>query len=355
MAGTRSKTKLLTKAVPTAANILKTKQRATKDVPSASTPRTGTITKYLNKSCPKEPQSNSEGNLTSALERIGQLTAQRDALIDKIQSLESKLACLEEEVVLLKRKDIISKTKQAVRQPNAPVLSKKAPSSSVFQKEVVRIVGDSQTRQMSSLLREILPARFLVEGKTMPGAGALHVLETAKQDSRHRKIDHLILLCGTNDVHSRRPIDMHPALKDLERNTNIGRIIFLAIPHRFDLHPRSAVHKVTRKLNESIYDFCLSSQKSDFIDLNLNHHHHTRHGLHINLKGKERLCKHLKTRLMKATSSPPLAAPIPGLCSSLDCSGAVDDTLITVDFTLGYSRCDSPSFLAENEAAGVAS
>ncbi|KAG8298217.1 hypothetical protein J6590_018621 [Homalodisca vitripennis] len=119
--------------------------------------------------------------------------------------------------------------------------------------------------------------------------------------------DLLVLTCGSNDVSHNEASSAINAIKStLKKNIN-KRIILVDLPNRFDLSDWSCVNVEIRKTNEELKR--LSEQLGNVslvqayckADRSL----HTRHGMHLSLRGKQWLTsKILEAAVVMTTEQP---------------------------------------------------
>jgi hypothetical protein len=73
-------------------------------------------------------------------------------------------------------------------------------------------------------------------------------------------------------------------------------------PHRYDLQDSSCVNKEIKVYNRKLGKMLKDMHHESIIDMNLNRNEFTRHGLHMNSSGKEKIAKiivHNKTNPLK--------------------------------------------------------
>ncbi|KAG8256867.1 hypothetical protein J6590_061150 [Homalodisca vitripennis] len=141
-----------------------------------------------------------------------------------------------------------------------------------------------------------------------PGGRANQVLNQDNIDGE--KLGHsdlLVLACGSNDVSHNEASSAINAIKStLKKNIN-KRIILVDLPNRFDLSDWSCVNVEIRKTNEELKRLSeqlgnVSLVQASKADRSL----HTRHGMHLSLRGKQWLTsKILKAAVVMTTEQPP--------------------------------------------------
>uniref|UniRef100_A0A8D9BCC1 Uncharacterized protein n=2 Tax=Cacopsylla melanoneura TaxID=428564 RepID=A0A8D9BCC1_9HEMI len=156
------------------------------------------------------------------------------------------------------------------------------------------ILSDSMGRGLAQELSVILP-RTQVTGYVYPNAKFNDVVKCAEElCTELTKSDFVFILCGTNNTHDLAPastpyFNMRP-IKSLQEKTNV---ILSAIPFRYDGYCYQNTNICWS--NEYLFNKC-QELNVNFISCNvvLKRPHFTRHGLHMNSKGKCALADKVK-------------------------------------------------------------
>lgn len=169
-------------------------------------------------------------------------------------------------------------------------------------KKKVLLLSASQGRHCSALLQKNLGNDFEVCGIVKPSAKLKDVVRDAHQKVKDfNENDCLIVLGGTNDVEA-DGMYKQSISKDLRKVLPLSKqtnVIFNSIPTRFDRPDlKKHVDIANKIIHFTINDS--SNKKSSNLRLNFNNERlsrdcYTRHGLHLNLKGKQEMCKKLST------------------------------------------------------------
>jgi hypothetical protein len=144
----------------------------------------------------------------------------------------------------------------------------------------------------ASEVQHNLESGYEVQGLVKPGSYLATVLNTAKKDIEElTKNDGVVVLEGTKDVGKYKTQKGLHQIKNSAENHNQTNIIVKGINYRYDLLINSCVNNeikiFSRKLRKQLKVF----DNASIIQVNLETQHFTRHGLHLNSKGKEQLTK----------------------------------------------------------------
>lgn len=167
----------------------------------------------------------------------------------------------------------------------------------------VTIVGDSHARHIAALTREVTPSSTAVTGVCKPGAGLMNIVPTAAPPGNHC----YVLLAGTNDVAAGRPDIIFDNIEAaLRRCTESSKILVCPLTTRYDLPTDSTVHDVVRRTNLYISELCGRMEGVEMIDISsISRQLYTAHGLHLRLRGKQKLARLIVDKLASIPSSPP--------------------------------------------------
>lgn len=195
--------------------------------------------------------------------------------------------------------------------PSGPKKKKKGKKAGV--KEIL-IVADSQGRDCSSMLKEELSGKlngnFEVCGIVKPNGKLKDVVEhISNLVEDFTKDDCVIVMGGTNDVEegdNYRETIMEGVQRALPVSCHTN-IIFNSIPMRFDRYELSPhVHAA----NHQFYTGIQESRYKNPANIRLNSNEHlsrdcfTRHGLHLNRRGKREVCKRLSGHILECLNRP---------------------------------------------------
>lgn len=170
-------------------------------------------------------------------------------------------------------------------------------------KRKVIIIGDSHARGYAAEISSTLGKDFEVTGSVIPGARLENITKLADGEiSSLEKSDSVIVIGGANDINKN---EVNVGLKHLgkfvksRQNTNI---MIVTAPHRYDLKESSCVNKEIEVFNRKLHKVLKTVDNVKIIQANLGRSDFTRHGLHLNLSGKEKMAKLLGESINKPIS-----------------------------------------------------
>jgi len=150
----------------------------------------------------------------------------------------------------------------------------------------VTIVADSHGRGLADTIKTHCPD-LTVSGFVKPGA-LLHQVCSSLNPQNYDKQDCVIILAGSNDMCSDEPVqniitNLNSSITSLS-NTNV---LLCSLPYRYDCKPDDSIHDDILSFNRDIHHLASLHSNVNMVDLfDLKRHHHTRHGQHINKRGK---------------------------------------------------------------------
>jgi hypothetical protein len=150
---------------------------------------------------------------------------------------------------------------------------------------------------------------FEVQGVIKPGADLMTITNTANEEVKKLSTDDVVVVCGgTKDVGKNESTNGLSQLKDFVSRNSHTNIIQICVPHRYDLHENSCVNKEVEVFNRKLRKQMKVFENIALITLNLNRDLFTKHGLHLNNKGKElaarKIVSSIKHMLHKKTKEP---------------------------------------------------
>lgn len=239
-----------------------------------------------------------------------------------------------------KRKDIRPKNLQSL--DDVPCVNRFSPLVGVTQEvenegdfdnfdEVqpdILICGDSHGRDLAYHLNKKLKSSNAF-GFVQPGGCTKDILNDKKiRDVNLKEKDVLVLMCGTNDV-ARNKAD--EALNNI--NQTLGKfshtnIILVDLPHRYDLVEWSCVNTEVKKTNLSLRDLIKKHPNITLVEASkAGRNLHTRHGLHLNYRGKTWLAETIAEAIVN------MKAPEQGVIQEQPPPPGIDTTSAVVDLS----------------------
>lgn len=174
------------------------------------------------------------------------------------------------------------------------------------QKSENRIIigSDSQGRGLSSYLYQASNVRSNVLNYCKPGAPLeviTHSITSSVDFKELSSNDWVILIGGTNNINNESVSNPKQFLRYftdyLEEQQQVFKgtnLILSTIPYRYDLHSDSHENQLIKEVNTVIRQLTYNYSHVKLLDLYLLQRcYHTRHGLHINKRGKIFICKEI--------------------------------------------------------------
>lgn len=164
------------------------------------------------------------------------------------------------------------------------IIAKKNPS--------IIVIGDSHARGVAAEISSNLGHAFEITGSVAPGARLEHITNLADDKiTSLGKRDTVIMIGGANDINKNEAnLGLCHLRKFIEnrRNTNI---LVMTAPHRYDLQESSCVNSEIMKFNRKLCKVSKSAGNVEILQLALERNDFTRHGMHLNISGKEKVAK----------------------------------------------------------------
>lgn len=170
-------------------------------------------------------------------------------------------------------------------------------------KPKLTVLCDSQGRNLSTFL-DYINDKFEVYNFCQPGAPLQTIMKemvTMKDIKTYSKKDTIVLIGGTNNIPKLATSNKKSLIKSLAKYIedqlpllNHTNLILATIPYRYDLDAGSPENEVIKEININIRSMIYNRPHIKLLDLYLlQSNQHTRHGLHINRKGKKTISKEI--------------------------------------------------------------
>jgi len=170
-------------------------------------------------------------------------------------------------------------------------INKKKSLPTIKKKKIV-IIGDSHARGLATEISSSLDNNFEVTGTVLPGARLENIIKLADGEiSALGKSDAVIVMGGANDINKNETIIGLAHLRKFVEDRKNTNIMVVPAPHRYDLLGTSCVNKEIVVFNTELLKVVKSVGNVKIVQTNLNRDDFTRHGLHLNLSGKEKVAK----------------------------------------------------------------
>jgi hypothetical protein len=151
-------------------------------------------------------------------------------------------------------------------------------------------MGDSHMKGYASELLYHLDNKFEVMGVVMPGARIQNIVQLCDQEVNSlTKEDMVILWGGSNDVVKNETMNGLRHLRKFVNKKKNTNFIHITAPHRYDLMDLSCVNEEIKVFNRKMHKIIKLENNVKILDIKLDRSCYTRHGLHLNVTGKEKV------------------------------------------------------------------
>jgi hypothetical protein len=180
-------------------------------------------------------------------------------------------------------------------------------------KHNVLIIGDSHARGSAPRLQHNLGKDYVVSSFVKPGAQMKGISTTTNEERKSLKSeDVLVIWGGSNNISKNSMREAISNVSELVKESKDANIVLINAPHRHDLIPESCVNKEVWKYNTLMRKVAKLYTNVKFMEADPDRSHFTRHGMHMNLKGKDFLSHQLAKQIdliFNKPQSPPIPIP----------------------------------------------
>ena len=163
-------------------------------------------------------------------------------------------------------------------------------------KRKILLIGDSHIKGLSSELKQNLGDTCEILGIVKPNASVSELVGTSIEEvSKLTKNDMLVLWGGANDVSKNKSTKGFTQETNYLRSNQQTNSIVITVPHRFDLDYNSCVNTEVKMYNRRLINVTKYLNKVTLVNAVTERRYYTRHGLHLNVRGKEIMAKKLIT------------------------------------------------------------
>ena len=201
----------------------------------------------------------------------------------------------------------------------------------VVPKHKVLIIGDSHVHGSASRLQRNLGKDYAVSSFVKPGAQMNVNTATAHEERKTFKSeDVLVIWRGSNNISKNNMREAITNVSELVKESKGANIVLISAPHRHDLIHESCVNKEVGKYNRLMRKVAKLYTNVKFLEVPLDRTHSTRHGMHLNPKGKEFLFHQLAIQIdLTFNESQSPSIPIPWESTNPELTKAVAHDLNT--------------------------
>ena len=148
-----------------------------------------------------------------------------------------------------------------------------------------------------------------VQGIVKPGADMETIVGTSiKSVKKLTKKDTVVVWGGTRDIGKNEAAKGLHQLKNFVEQNNQTNFIVIGAPHRYDLDLKSCVNEEVKVYNRELKECLKTCENIEILEIDSNRDLFTRHGLHLNSKGKdqiaEKIAQIIKVRLNGKINEP---------------------------------------------------
>jgi hypothetical protein len=191
-------------------------------------------------------------------------------------------------------------------------LSKDAVANNRLRHKIL-IIGDSNVRGLAGNINSCLSDTFNVMGSIKPNAdieGITSSFHTSEEYFTKKDGSYFMAILKTNKNESRKGFHSLKAFIQRTDNTNV---ILLRAPLRYHLSPESCVTIEVKRFNKRLQHLANNFDHVHLLNVSTEGIHRTKHGLHLNNKGKDwishYLANEINTLFHSNTSYSPIVLP----------------------------------------------
>jgi lysophospholipase L1-like esterase len=156
------------------------------------------------------------------------------------------------------------------------------------------ILGDSHVRGWAENMKDNLDENYSVTGMVNPGASITTLNDSLKDTSTTLKKKDIIVFCGgSNDVARNQSRKGLRYIANFVRKCAHTNVVLLSVPHRHDLADWSCVNNEINTFNRKMLKMTKCYNHVTVLNSEQNREHFTRHGMHLNKKGKAEIAKRI--------------------------------------------------------------
>jgi len=167
-------------------------------------------------------------------------------------------------------------------------------------KHKVKVISDSHLKGLALMISGYVNSEYNVTGYVKPGASVKQLANTMENELQCLDQNDAIIFCGgSNDIYNQRGkqkeivSEIWKVLKNY-KNTNI---ILVMIPYRLDQSILSRTNSFIKELNTKLVELARGHKHVSTIAMSSERNHFTKHGLHMNQFGKEKLANRIVTHI----------------------------------------------------------
>jgi hypothetical protein len=212
-------------------------------------------------------------------------------------------------------------------------------------KHNVLLIGDSHARAFAPRLQLNLGKAYSLSSYVKPGAPMKVISSTAHEEKKALKSkDVLVIWGGANNISNNNAREAITNVSELVKENKDVNIVLISAPHRHDLIPESCVNDEVLKYNSLLTKVTKLHTNVQLLQVDLDRSHFTKHGMHMNSRGKDALSHQLAMQIDLIFNKPQLSPIfIPWKLSNSETSNADSHELNPDDkLTQHRRKCPRP-------------
>jgi len=136
------------------------------------------------------------------------------------------------------------------------------------------------------------------------------ITTTANEERKSLKSDDVLVIWGgSNNISKNNMREAISNVSEFVKESKDANIVLINVPHRHDLIPESCVNKEVWKFNRLMRKVAKLNTNVQLLEVDLDRSHFTRHGMHMNSKGKDSL-SHQLAKQINLIFNQPHSSPI---------------------------------------------
>ena len=179
------------------------------------------------------------------------------------------------------------------------------------EKHKVLILGDSHARSVAPRLQYNLGKDYAASSYVKPGAQMKDITIIAYGERKKMNSDDVLVLWGgSNDISKKNMRNAITEVFELVKDSKETNIVLISAPHRHDLIPNSCVNKEVCKYDRIMKKLVKLYTNVNYLETDLERSNFTKHGFHLNSKGKDLLVHQLviqMDQILNKPKSPPIS------------------------------------------------
>ena len=154
------------------------------------------------------------------------------------------------------------------------------------------LIGDSHARECSHRISQHLGSSYVVTGYVTPGTGLEVITHSAEKELDGLSQKDVVIVCGgANNINKNESVKGLSCVTQFVQRRRHTNVFIMNAPHRFDLEEASCVNKEIKSFNRKLTQIMKRYTNTEVIEMGTEREHHTKHGLHMNKKGKNHITR----------------------------------------------------------------